>query len=238
MNHWDQEPKSPHTFIVTADLAQPEMFNRLHRQVNEWEKIAHKTIVGPWCERYEATWENVPVYTHTLPNNSIVKYGYCRTQSQKQPDRELWFVAFRNANPSDTPSTFVVDKMCVEIPFLNRMGNDHKKWSMICWCRLDEGNEVSWEQLKTGTMDGGYVRSNTFALDSPFLPLSVEDIPIRIQMFEDQIAEQFEQYEKQNQGILKRKHRWENLSTVDKEKLEQFWRKKAYQKILNSIRTP
>lgn len=168
-----------------------------------------------------------------MPNGSIVKYGYCRTQAQDQPNRELWFVAFREASPPDQPGTFVVDKMCVGTTFLDRMGSDHWKWMIICWCRLDEGNEVHWEQLKTGTTDGGYVRSHTFSLDSPYLPLSTEDIPNRIQVFEDEIAKSLEQYKKQNQGIVRRKQRWERLGVTEKEKLERSWRQQVCQHILD-----
>lgn len=30
MNHWDEDPKLPHTFIVAEEYARPEVFDRLH----------------------------------------------------------------------------------------------------------------------------------------------------------------------------------------------------------------
>lgn len=238
IQHWDEEPKSPHTFIVAEEYARPNVFERFHRRIEDWTKIAHEAIADAWCEKYERVWQDVPVHMYTLPNASQVKYGYCRTQSRNSIQRELWFVAFRDTLLGGTPGTFVVDSVCTEAPFLDRMGNDHLKWESICWCRLDEGNEVHWEGLRTGTIEGGMVRNNSgFALDSPYLPFSLTDIPHRIQYFEDDVAAQFEQYKRDNSGIFNRSRRWENLTEEERLKFQRYWRQKTCGRILKGEMT-
>jgi len=233
----DLSPEDDHTFFVSAEYARPLIIEELRRDINKWRAVAHKVNQGDWCEYFECLWKDVPVNIHQLPNGSVVKYGYCRTQPPNQPERELWFVAFRDASPRDHPSTFVVDKECVTQQFLDRMGNDHWKWMTICWCRLDEGNEIQWSQLETGTLDGGCARSHSsFAFDSPYLPFSTNDIPIRIQMYEDSVRNGFEEYQRQNQSFFNRKKKWTNLTDSERNKHEVFWRRKACEKILEMRR--
>lgn len=150
----------------------PFFANQFRTDLSKWSEVAKKVFVGQWCERYEILWKDVPVYYNSELN---IKYGYCHTQSLKFPDRELWYVALKNG------STFVVDKQCIEDEFMKRMGCDIKMWTSICWCLR---HEVNWDDLKTGTLDGGYVRDREFSLDSPFIPKSVEDIETTISNYE------------------------------------------------------
>ncbi len=181
------------------------------------------------------SWENVPVYEHTLPNGEPVKFGLCRTQSQNQPDRELWFVAFKSDLYSNHVSTFVVDKLCTEIEFLDSMGNDLMKWEIICLCRLDEGNEVSFDELATGTTEGGYVRSiSGFALDSPYF-FSVASVPMRIQKYEQYLTEHIEEYKNRSREWFSDMKKWEKLSTNEQSKMIDRWRRKAAKRVREEL---
>jgi hypothetical protein len=166
-------PFEHHTFLVEEKYATPFYMNQFGTDVMKWTEVAKKVFVGNWCERYEILWKDVPVYT--CKHDSQIKYGYCRTQSSK-PNRELWYVSFSYG------STFVVDKICTTNDFIKRMGKDMDKWTSICWCHLQ--HEVIWDELQTGTLDGGYVRSHKFSLDSPYIPASIEDIEARITKYE------------------------------------------------------
>lgn len=169
------QPEEDHTFLVDKQYAHPSVIQEWKRDIAKWEKVAYKVFVGFWCERYECLWKDVPVYELALQSGVRVKYGYCRTQSEN-PDRELWYVSFESG------STFVVDRVCATSDFINQMGNDILKWIIICWCHLE--HEVKWDQLETGTLEGGYVRSSRFALDSPYVPDSTDEIEERIKNYE------------------------------------------------------
>ena len=228
-----QGPDEEHTFLVDEDRANPASISQRRRDVIEWRSVAHEVFVGPWCTYLECLWQDVSVNSHILPNGSEVKYGYCRTQSPEHPERELWFVSFRDAFLKDQPSTFVVDVMCIDPQFLDRISNDHWKWMIVCWCRLDEGNEVRWERLRTGTLDGGYVRTHTgFSLDSPYLPFQLDDIVPRINLFEDEISASCRRYDEQHKRLLGRKEQWHNLDETERNRLEVTWRQQACQKIM------
>jgi hypothetical protein len=166
-------PYDHHTFLVEEKFVSPFYFNLFRTDAEKWSEVAKKVFVGRWCARFEILWKDVLVYYQPELN---IKYGYCHTQSSKFPDRELWYVSLRNG------STFVVDKLCTEEKFMKRMGNDIQKWMCICWCHLQ--HEVEWEKLKTGTLEGGYVRDREFALDSPYKPKSIDDIEISITNYE------------------------------------------------------
>lgn len=225
-------PDDDHTFLVDKAFAHPTAIDERRRDVEKWRSVAHQVYVGPWCEHFECLWQDVPVYSHTLPSGSIVKYGYCSSQALDHPERELWFVSFRDALFHDTPGTFVVDSLCTDGPFLDRMGTDHWKWMTVCWCRLDEGNEVRWDNLKTGTLEGGYVRSHSqFAFDSPYLPFKVDEIIPRITLFENEVSASRRRYDDQNQGLFNRGKQWRNLPEAQKEELEILWRRRACEKI-------
>ena len=171
---WNKSfPFDHHTFLLEEKYISPYYINQFRTDASKWSEVAKKVFVGQWCVRYEILWKDVPVYCQSDLN---IKYGYCHTQSLKFPDRELWYIALTNG------STFVVDKLCIEDEFMKRMGSDIKKWMSICWCHLR--HEVNWDDLKTGTLDGGYVRDREFALDSPFIPKSVEDIETTISNYE------------------------------------------------------
>lgn len=220
-------PDDDHTFLVDKAFAHPTAIDERRRDVEKWRSVAHQVYVGSWCEHFECLWQDVPVHSYTLPNGSKVKYGYCRAQSFDHPERELWFVSFRDALFGDTPSTFVVDSLCTDHQFLDRMSNDNWKWMIVCWCRLE--HEVDWHKLETGTLEGGYVRSHTFALDSPYLPFEIDDIIPRVSLFEDELAKSRRQYEQDHSGIFDRKGQWRNLGAPERSKLEIFWRQQACQ---------
>lgn len=174
---WDKPfPREDHTFLIDEKYATPHYMNLFGTDVLKWSEIAQKIFVGSWCHRYETLWKDVPVF-----ENGSTKYGYCRTQpTTNNPhslivDRELWYVAF-------ITSTFIVDHICATPDFIDRMGYDMFKWLIICWCHLE--HEVVWEDLKTGTLDGGYVRANEFSLDSPYIPPTLEDTKRRIDNYE------------------------------------------------------
>jgi hypothetical protein len=190
------------------------------------------TNTDNFCERYEMPWKDVPVHIHELPNGTLVKYGYCRTQSFKEPDRELWFVSFKQTSFLGHASTFVVDKLCTQPDFLNRMGDDMMKWQVICFCRLDEGNEVHFDDLKTGTLEGGYVRSNSFSLDSPYLPFLTNDVIIRTEKYEEYFDREQDKYESQSRGLFSKLSKFEKLSELEKTKLLGKWATKAARQIL------
>jgi hypothetical protein len=171
---WDKPfPFEDHTFLVEEKYIAPFYMNQFRTDVLKWSEVAKKIFVGQWCVRYEILWKDVPVYQQSELN---IKYGYCHGQSSKYPDRELWYVALANG------STFVVDKNCTTDEFMKRMGNDIQKWMSICWCHLRD--EVEWSKLKTGTLDGGFVRDREFGLDSPFIPKTIDDIEVTIANYE------------------------------------------------------
>ena len=170
------------TFLVDQKYAQQFYMDEWLYDFKKWRKIAHKIIQGDWCSHYERIWNDVPVFEHRLSSGDFVKYGYCRTQPRNSPDRELWFVAFQHGY------TFVVDHVCATPDFIERMGTDELKWQIICWGKLD--HEVEWEKLKTGNTEGGYVRSApSFALDSPYLPFTLDDVEKRITNYEQEVRE-------------------------------------------------
>jgi hypothetical protein len=127
-----EDRKADHTFIVDAEYAQPSELDRLARNIDEWTEVAHEVFVGEWCAHYECYWKDIPVYVHRLPNGTVVKYGYCRTQFGTAPDRELWYVAFRKG------PTFVVDQICAQPNYIDRIGTDTIKWQLVCWQRLPD----------------------------------------------------------------------------------------------------
>ena len=169
-------PFEHHTFLVEEKYATPFYMNQYRTDVMKWIEVAKKVFIGSWCERFEILWKDVPVFI--CNHDPRIKYGYCRTQSS-DPDRELWYVSFSQG------STFVVDKICTSDEFIKRMGWDINKWISICWCYLQ--HEVDWDELQTGTLDGGYVRNHEFDLDYRFKPKSIEDIEIRIAEYEKNI---------------------------------------------------
>ena len=172
--------KNDHTFLVDKQYAHPAKLDQWKRDINKWSEIAYKVFVGSWCAYYECLWVDVPVFKHWLPDGNVVKYGYCRTQSSRNPDRELWYVAFRSG------PTFIVDHTCAQPNFIDRMGNDMLKWKIICWCRLE--HEVVWDELVTGKESGGVVRSHsTLGLNSPYLPFSLQDVKDRVQTYEQEV---------------------------------------------------
>lgn len=195
-------PKEDLTFLIDKQYAHPSVIQEWKRDISKWGKIAHKVFKGVWCERYECLWKDVSVYEHTLPNGNVVKYGYCRTQP-KRSDRELWYVTSRD-------STFVVDSVCATPDFINRMNDDTFKWMIICWCHLQD--EVAWDKLQTGTLEGGYVRSHNFALASPFTPDSLDDIKERLRNYEIVVGV----YTKQRKGT---EPEWNSLSMHSKQHL-------------------
>ena len=154
------EPKEETTFFVAEQYATPVVINDLKRDVEKWEKIAQKTMVGEWCPSLEQLWRDVPIYAYTLLNNVIVKYGYCRTEG------DLWFVSYPG-------NTFIVDEVCAKPELINYIGTDTRKWTSICWCYLT--HEVNWDDLKTG-MDskqlGSYILENTPSAEKIELYLS------------------------------------------------------------------
>lgn len=229
-------PDEDHTFLVDKALAHPTAIDERGRDVNKWRSVAHQIFVGPWCEPFECLWPDVPVYSHSLPNGSVVKYGYCRTQWIVHPDRELWFVSFHDAAPTYPPgvSTFIVDALCTTPQFLDRMSNDHWKWQFVCLSRLSEGNEVQWKDLETGTLEGGVVRTHQgIALDSPHLPFEPDDIPARVQSFEDEVASSLRRYENDHQGIINRGMQWQRLSPAEQDRVEARWREEVCAKELD-----
>lgn len=167
-------PMADYTFFLEEKYASPTLINEFRTDPIKWMAVAKQMVLGEWCPRYEILWKDVPVYKHK--NDPGIKYGYCRTQSSKRPERELWFISFLDR------STFIVDKICTTEEFIDRMGWDMAKWTKICWCRLED--EVEWEKLFTGSLDGGYVRTHKFELDSPYIPNSIEDIETRIFQYE------------------------------------------------------
>jgi hypothetical protein len=191
--HWQKlgppdylNPEDDHTFLVDKQYAHPTIMDQWKRDINKWNEVAHKVFVGSWCAHYECLWIDVPVFKHQLLDGNVVKYGYCRTQSSRNPDRELWYVAFRSG------PTFVVDHTCAQPNFIDHMGSDMLKWEIICWCRLED--EVVWDELVTGKEGGGYVRTHTFALDSPYLPFSLQDVEVRVQTYEQEVQKLIERY--------------------------------------------
>jgi hypothetical protein len=167
-------PMADYTFLVEEKYASKSLINELRTDPIKWKSVAKQMLLGDWCPRYELLWKDVPVYIHK--NDSGIKYGYCRTQSSKSPERELWYVSFRDH------STFIVDKVCIAEDFIDRMGWDMAKWTKICWCRLED--EVEWEKLGTGSLEGGYVRTHKFVLDSPYIPDLIEEIEECISQYE------------------------------------------------------
>ncbi|NSW53440.1 MAG: hypothetical protein HPY85_13125 [Anaerolineae bacterium] len=167
-------PYEDHTFLVEQSFAKPLYMNQFRADVSKWSTIAEKVFIGTWCARYEMLWKDVPVYVYK--SDPTIKIGYCRTQSDRHPDRELWLISLKSG------TTFVVDKVCITDEFLRRMGRDTNKWMSICWCHLQ--HEVVWEELQTGTLDGGYVRDADCSLDSPFIPSSISDIEERVTKYE------------------------------------------------------
>lgn len=193
-------PEEDHTFLVTEENARPAVIQEWKRNIEKWSEVAHKTIKGIWCEHYECLWKDVLVYNHQLPDSTQVKYGYCRTQPRNS-ERELHFFAF------ETGSTYVVDHICATLDFIDRMGDDQFKWLNICWCHLE--HEVSWQELETGTLEGGYVRANQFALDSPYVPYSLDDLEQKISNYENVVKE----YENQRG---KKDPQWNSLNVDTK----------------------
>lgn len=229
------EPDEPHTFLVDKEYANPIVINERRRDVAKWRAVAHKIFVGRWCEHLECLWQDVPVYTHELPNGNVVKYGYCSTQLHNNPNRELYFVSFKYAPYNQHAGTYVVDKFCTEPAFLNRMGDDQMKWELICLGKLTE--EVQYDKLQTGTLDGGYVRSHHFALDSPYPPPTAVEAQRRIPRYEQALASERSEHERRTRGLFSREKRWEDLSPEKQAWLMAGWTRRSLLVSLESADT-
>lgn len=211
-------PRADHTFLVNERYARPHIMDEWKRDTTKWSEHAHKTIVGSWCHKYECLWKDVPVFEHTLPDGTRVKYGYCRTQTDEYPERELWYISF-----PERP-TFIVDDLCLRPDFIERMGSDTLKWQIICWCRLED--EVDWEELKTGYRGSpAVVRTHSsIALDSPHLPFSVGEIEARVSKYEEALPR------------IKRKFKiedWDSLGDYRKGKYLHSWQRSSGEDVLH-----
>ena len=147
------EPRIETTFLVAEQYARPYVMDKFKRNLDEWQEIAHQTLIGDWCSPLEQLWKDVPIYIHHLLNGQIVKYGYCRSQDS------LWLVSFKDELLYD--HTFIVDEVCAKPELINYLGTDFKKWSSISWSHL--GDEVKWDELKTGLdskLAGRYILEN------------------------------------------------------------------------------
>lgn len=161
--HW---PAEEHTFLVTEEYATPFNFELLRRDVKRWSEIAQTVVLGNWCAKYECLWSERPTFSITLESGVEVKYGLCRTQP-RSAGRELWFVSLN----IDRGHTFLVDQICATPEVIRVLSADWEKgWMYICWCHLE--HEVQWDQI--GTPEDS-TASATWALDSPYIPDSVED---------------------------------------------------------------
>lgn len=241
-------PRDEYTFLVNSRYANIPAINTFRRDVNRWSEVAvQKPVLGEWCFYYEMLWVDTPVFNYTLKDGTRIKYGYCRSQPHDltvpppkpktlqnrsgyipavttnypnlpiEPEipRELCYIAFENS------STFVVDKICINKNFIERLGKDLTKWMIICWCRLE--SEVKWDELSTGTLGGGYVRNREFALDSPYKPYAINEIETRITKLENLIADN------ERRKIIKK---WSELSKWDKEKYMSYWEEDIFGKKL------
>ena len=141
--------------------------NEFRRDTKKWNEVSRSFVIGAWSHKFELLWSEVPVYYHFLGNGTGVKYGYSRNQHENYPDRELWYISFEGNH------TFIVDKVCTEIEFINTLGTDFEGWTAICWCYLTHF-EQEWDDI--GERQLGYIYSPSFALDSPYRPKSISEI--------------------------------------------------------------
>jgi len=87
----------------------------------------------------ECLWQDMPFCVHILPDGTPVRYGLSRGQAKGFPKRELWYVVIGLGDQNYTDwinspySAFVVDKICVEPEFMDKMGSDPERWRLICW---------------------------------------------------------------------------------------------------------
>lgn len=129
------------TFFVSAEYAKPSVMDKFGIDSEKWAEIAHAIIPGTdWNPIEGCLWSEMPKYVHILPDGVPILYGISCSQSENYPQRELWYVVIGvdNETPTtwyyDNPyPTFVVDKICTEPEFMNRMGSDEARWRQICW---------------------------------------------------------------------------------------------------------
>jgi hypothetical protein len=145
-------PRDEATFLVSEQFARQIILGDFGRDVEKWQQVAQKIIVGEWCPKLELLWKDVPIYEHKVPNGEIIKYGYCCTP-ESNPDRDLWFVAWRAKETDDFPTSnntiiLVVDEVCTKPDFLNHLGTNTEKWVDICWTAVNDLNP--WHDYKTG----------------------------------------------------------------------------------------
>jgi hypothetical protein len=142
-------PRRETTFLVTEQFAREIILKDFGRDVDKWHQVAHKVIVGDWCEKYECLWTELPIYLHKLENGKVIKYGYCLSP-KKYPERELWFVAYQK----DTLGTqngviiLMVDKRATKSEMLDYLGTNTKQWLKISWVGINDLHQ--WDDYKTG----------------------------------------------------------------------------------------
>lgn len=126
------------TFLVSEEHARPRVMDEFEIDFDKWSKVAHKTILGSdWNAKEECLWQDMPFYIHKFPDGTPVRYGLSRSQSEHYTERELWYIVIGLAeqkvvNWSNYPA-FVVDKVCIEPAFMDKMGSEPERWRLICW---------------------------------------------------------------------------------------------------------
>ena len=126
------------TFLVMEEYARLSVMDDFEIDLDRWSKIAQKIIPGSdWNSQEECLWRDMPFYIHILPDGTPVRYGLSRSQSKEYPNRELWYIIIGLGDDEQVNlhnyETFVVDKVCTEPEFMEKMGSDPKRWQQICW---------------------------------------------------------------------------------------------------------
>lgn len=140
------------TFLVDPEFARPSVMDDFDIDFDKWNKIARLAVPGgDWNPEEECLWRNMPYYVHTLPDGTPIRFGLSRSQSKDHPDRELWYIVLGLGHEDKVDlskyEAFVVDKVCTEPAFLDKMGNDPARWIRICWSH-PASNEPWFAQIE------------------------------------------------------------------------------------------
>ena len=128
------------TFLVEEKYVTESVMNEFDVNLEKWSEVSHKIIPGSnWNSEEECLWHDMPFYTYGLHNGTPIRYGLSRSQSKKYPDRELRYIVIGlgeqesvNWRENEYPA-FVVDKMCVDPEFMEKMGSELHE--------MDEGSD-------------------------------------------------------------------------------------------------
>lgn len=127
------------TFFVSEQYTHLEVLKKFSHHQEQWKEVAKLYLSGDWNPTFECRWREMPYYVYILPDKTPIRYSLSRSQSKKFSGRELWYVVIGLGYEEKVDwlngefKAFVVDKICTEPEFMDKMGSDPERWRLISW---------------------------------------------------------------------------------------------------------